>query len=159
MLSVKYVIKAFLALSLALLVVTGSGGIMLNVHTCLSHQGRYIHLFQATGLCDHSETCCANHHIHVCYLFENSCQQGQTSDMKYLPLCCRDEVVSLSVGFFLNEKQNDAVYEHIIYVLNAQGLDLGESNISRTLLKYKEFRSLLNPPFKDRIAVFCAFLI
>ncbi|MDK2909620.1 MAG: hypothetical protein PWR20_1187 [Bacteroidales bacterium] len=156
MLGVKHILKVFLSLSLALLVVTGSGGILLNVHTCLSHHDRYIHLFQATG---HCETCCMNHQMHVCCLLENSSQQEQTSDMKYLPLCCHDEVVSLSVGFFLNEKQNDAVYEHIIYVLNAQVLDLGESDVCQTSLNFKEVCCVTNPPVKDRIAALGVFLI
>ncbi len=159
MLGVRKILGLLHSLVLALLVVSGSGGVMLNVHTCLSHHGRYIHLFQSAGHCDHPGSCFA-YNEHVCCHEEEFCPVGRSQALAFNPVCCLDEVLLFSIDVFVYEKQHSTVGGHIVY---SPANKPNEIAVSHNVQFWQKPVCLYNcytaPPVKDRPAKLCVFLI
>lgn len=115
-------IKVVWVAILSLLVITGSGGILLNVHTCLTHNDQYIQLFSTSGHCGHSGTCCLVNHGSSC-CSQNTTGEPVNKHPEWVPVCCKDQVLQLSVSSFLTEQSSDKVlkwvFGHVLFEINA----------------------------------------
>ena len=159
MIGVRKILGFFHSLVLALLVVSGGGGIMLNVHTCLSHHGQYIHLFQSTGHCDHPGSCFADNE-HLCCHKEEFSPVGRSQALALNPVCCLDELLLFSVDVFVYEKQHTAVGGHIVYSpANKLNDTAGIPNVQFWQKPVFLYNCFTAPPVKDRPAKLCVFLI
>ncbi|MGC8864688.1 MAG: hypothetical protein ACP5O2_03095 [Bacteroidales bacterium] len=144
---------------LSLLVVTSSGGILLTVHTCLSHNEKYIQLFNKTGHCEHSGSCCLlNSTVSCCSMEADGA--NETPQPEWVPVCCKDSVLQLSVGSFLTEQSADKILKwvsgYLLFEFNAFPKQVAFS----TDISFPTGNiNCKAPPLSHRPSVLCVFLI
>lgn len=152
-------IKVVWVAFLSLLVVTSSGGILLNVHTCLTHSNHYIQLFSISGHCGHRGTCCLVNHSPSCCSLKTT---GDPVDRhpKWVPLCCKDQLLQLTVGNFLAEQSADKVLKWVLgYNLCEINVQIQQVEVIVALSATKESVRSKAPPHSHWPAVLCVFLI